>query len=211
MKTEDLVARLSQDAEPAPGVASTLARGLIPGLLVSAVIMFGWLGLRSDMASALATPMFWMKLAYALSLAIIAVPLVLVLARPTGHVTRLAYWLLAPVAVLVLMSIYREMNAPPEMRGQLFMGSSANVCTRNIVLLSLPVLAGAIFSLRRLAPTDLAGAGILAGLFAGAAGTAIYALHCTESAAPFVLVWYTLGIVAMGAIGGALGRLTLRW
>ncbi len=211
MKTEDLVARLSQDVGPAPGVASTLVRGLVPGLVISIAVMLGWLGLRPDMASAIATPMFWMKLAYALALAAIAVPLVLVLARPTGHVTRLVYWLLAPVAVLALMSIWRVMNAPPDARMHLFMGSSASVCSRNIVLLSLPILVGAIFALRRLAPTDLVGAGILAGLFAGATGTVIYALHCTENAAPFVLVWYTLGIAAMAALGGALGRLTLRW
>src|SRR5262249_15623203 len=139
MKTEDLVAQLSQDNSPAPGVAMTLARGIVPGVAVSLALMLALLGLRQDMASAVATPMFWMKLAYALALGAVAAPLVLELARPTGHVTRFAYLLLLPVAVFALMATYRVMNAAPDVRPQLFMGSSAMVCSWRIVLLSLPI------------------------------------------------------------------------
>ena len=51
----------------------------------------------------------------------------------------------------------------------------------------------------------------MAGLLAGAFGAWIYAFHCDESAAPFVIIWYTLGIAAIGALGGLLGRTLLRW
>jgi hypothetical protein len=211
MRTEDLVSGLAQDAGPAPNPATTLAAGIVPGAAISLTLMLAILGLRPDMATAVATPMFWMKLAYALALAAVAAPLVLELARPTGRVTRLAYLFLAPVAVFVLMAIYRVANAAPDARLQLFMGSSAAVCSSRIVLLSLPILVGALISLRRLAPTRLESTGAVAGILAGAAGTFVYALHCAESASPFVVVWYTIGMAATAIVGAIVGRLALRW
>jgi hypothetical protein len=65
--------------------------------------------------------------------------------------------------------------------------------------------------MRSLAPTRLTLAGAVAGLLAGAAGTFIYAFHCNESAAPFVVIWYTLGIAAVGVLGALMGRSLLRW
>ena len=47
--------------------------------------------------------------------------------------------------------------------------------------------------------------------FAGAAGAFVYCFHCTEEAAPFIAVWYTLGIAVVTAIGALLGRSLLRW
>jgi hypothetical protein len=211
MKTDDLVAQLAQDAGPARGIAPALALGLGVGALVSLGLMLALLGLRPDMPAAIATPMFWMKLGYAVALAVIALPFVLALARPTGHITRLAWLFLLPIGVLALMAAWRVMNAPPDARTGLFMGGSSSVCTIRIVLLSLPILAGAFYALRRFAPTHLESAGAITGVLAGAAGTFIYALHCTESAAPFVVVWYTLGMLATSLIGGLLGRYVLRW
>ena len=91
------------------------------------------------------------------------------------------------------------------------MGSSSGVCARNIVVLSLPIFAGLFWSLRRLSPTRLTEAGAVAGALAGAAGTLVYEFHCTEYAAPFVAIWYTLGIALTTAIGGFLGPCLLRW
>jgi hypothetical protein len=42
-------------------------------------------------------------------------------------------------------------------------------------------------------------------------GAWIYAFHCDESAAPFVLVFYTLGIAALSALGALIARRLLRW
>jgi hypothetical protein len=53
--------------------------------------------------------------------------------------------------------------------------------------------------------------GAIAGLLAGATGAFIYAFHCDESAAPFVALWYTIGISLVGLLGAALGRILLRW
>jgi len=65
--------------------------------------------------------------------------------------------------------------------------------------------------LRQLAPTRLAIAGAAAGLLAGGVGASVYGLYCGETAATFVVIWYTLGIAAGAALGAVIGSRLLRW
>jgi len=85
------------------------------------------------------------------------------------------------------------------------------VCPWLIVAVSLPIFAGTFWSLRALAPTRPVFAGAVAGFASGALGAWVYAFHCDESAAPFVLVFYTLGIAALSASGALIARRLLRW
>jgi hypothetical protein len=48
-------------------------------------------------------------------------------------------------------------------------------------------------------------------LTAGGAGAAVYALHCPESGAPFVAIWYSMGILLACGLGALLGPRVLRW
>jgi hypothetical protein len=211
MKTDDLIALLAHTPAPARAPVRTLALGLGAGVAVSFAIMLASVGLRHDFDAALATPMFWMKFGYALALAALTLPLLLSLSRPTGQLTRGIYLLLLPLGIFALMAIDRLMEAAPAERMHLVMGDTWKACSRTIFILSLPVLAGVFLSLRQLAPTRLVAAGAIAGILAGALGTFVYAFHCFESAAPFIAIWYTLGMAAVGALGGLLGRWTLRW
>ena len=211
MKTDDLIALLADTPAPARAPARTLALGLGAGVVVSFAIMLASVGLRHDFDAALATPMFWMKFGYALALAALALPLLLSLSRPTGQLTRGIYLLLLPLGIFALMAIDRLMGAAPDERMHLIMGDTWKACSRTIFILSLPVLAGVFLSLRQLAPTRLVAAGAIAGILAGAMGTFVYAFHCFENAAPFIAIWYTLGMASVGALGGLLGRWTLRW
>ncbi|HEX4272775.1 MAG TPA: DUF1109 domain-containing protein, partial [Rhizomicrobium sp.] len=76
---------------------------------------------------------------------------------------------------------------------------------------ALPTLAATFWALKRMAPTRLTQAGLGAGLFAGAVGAFVYSFHCTEGSAPFIGIWYSLGILMTTAIGGLLGGRFLRW
>ena len=76
---------------------------------------------------------------------------------------------------------------------------------------ALPTLLATFWALRQLAPTRLTLAGAGAGLFAGGVGAFVYCFHCTESTAPFIAIWYTLGVVLTMAVGAVLGRYLLRW
>jgi hypothetical protein len=212
MRTDNLIALLAQDLTPVRTgqILRLLALGLIGGMVVSTAIMVPWLGLRPDMGDAMMTAPFWIKFAYTLILAMAGFWLVDRQSRAGGNAGA-ALWLgalallaMAGLAVMQLMPA----DAP---RHALIMGNTAKVCTRNIFVLSLPIFAGLLWAMRQLAPTRLILAGASAGLLAGAAGAWVYAFHCDESAAPFMAIWYTLGIAAAGLLGAVVGRWALRW
>ncbi|MEJ0026233.1 MAG: DUF1109 domain-containing protein [Rhizomicrobium sp.] len=213
MKTDDLIDALSTDLEPAPprAVGRRLTLGLGLGVVVSAALMVLWLGVRADLMPAMMTGPFWMKFAYALSVAALGFGLIDRLARPNGEGGVFGPLILAPLGVMVALAVYQLAQVPGDRRMPLVMGASSQVCAVNIVVLSIPIAAGLFWSLKALAPTRLTLAGAVAGTLAGAAGTLIYAFHCDESAAPFVAIWYTLGIAAVGLLGAIFGRVLLRW
>ena len=114
----------------------------------------------------------------------------------------LAVWLVAAVVLG---------NAAPAQRVDLVFGDTWKYCPFNIALISLPLFAAALWAMKGLAPTRLVLAGASAGLLAGALGALVYALHCPESAAPFLAVWYVLGIAIPTLAGAVLGPRVLRW
>ena len=213
MKTDDLISALARDVVPMPrhAVGRTLSLGLGVGMVVAVAIMVLWLGVRADLMDAMRTGPFWMKFAYALSVAVLGFGLIDRLARPDGDGGLFGAMILAPLAVMTALAIYQLAGVPEELRMKMMLGGSYQVCARNIVIISAPVLLGLFWALRSLAPSRLTLAGAVAGVLSGAVGTFIYAFHCNESAMPFVAIWYTLGMAAVGAVGGLLGRATLRW
>jgi hypothetical protein len=212
MKTDSLVALLARNLEQVSPmfVLRTLARGFVGGMAVSAVIMMAWLGLRPDMSEAAMTAPFWIKFAYTLILGIVGFWLVERQARASNKAAT-ALWLGALALIAMVGLAMMQLVLPDAPRHALIMGGSANVCSRNIFVLSLPIFLGLLWAIRQLAPTRLILAGACAGLLAGAAGAWVYAFHCVESAAPFMAIWYTLGIAASGLLGAAMGRWALRW
>jgi hypothetical protein len=211
MRTDQLIDRLADQPTQGPAPATTLAGALGLGVAVSFVVMLAWLRLRPDLIAAATTAAFWMKLVYAAATATIAFLVAEHLSRPTGSVRPSALLVVLPLLVLLGFALIQLGSAAQADRMHLLMGNSWTVCPGRIIVLSLPILGVVFAAFRRLAPTNLAAAGVAAGLLAGAAGTVVYALHCDESAAPFVVVWYTLGMASVGLLGGLLGRPLLRW
>jgi hypothetical protein len=213
MKTDDLISALATDVVPMRrhAVGRTLGLGLAMGMVVAVAIMVLWLGVRADLMDAMRTGPFWMKFAYALSVAVLGFGLIDRLARPDRDGGLFEAMILSPLAVMTALAIYQLAGAPEELRMKMMLGGSYQVCARNIVIISAPIFLGLFWALRSLAPSRLTLAGGVAGVLAGAVGTFIYAFHCNESAMPFVAIWYTLGMAAVGAVGGLLGRATLRW
>jgi hypothetical protein len=99
----------------------------------------------------------------------------------------------------------------PEQRLGMLLGSSWKSCPWNIAALSLPLFIATFWCVKDLAPTRLAMAGAASGLLSGALSASVYALHCTETAAPFIGVWYVLGIAIPTVIGASLAPRLLRW
>ena len=213
MKTDDLIQGLSRDLKPTPrgAAAGRLALGLGAGALVSAALMVFWLRPRPDLTDALGTPMFWVKFFYAALAGLLLSLAAGRLSRPGVRLGGLAVAVGLPFALMGTMGAMRLALAARESWHELLMGHSADVCPWNILAIGLPLLAGAIWAIRGLAPTRLIAAGLAAGGAAGALSALIYGFHCPETAAPFVAIWYTLGIALVAALGGVLGARLLRW
>jgi hypothetical protein len=67
------------------------------------------------------------------------------------------------------------------------------------------------WALRGLAPTRPVLTGAAAGWLAGAMAAMVYSLHCPEMEAPFLAVWYVLGMLASAGLGALAGTRLLRW
>lgn len=213
MDTEALIEALAHDTAPVPRHAAPLRLGLslAAGMAVALVVIAATLGFRPDLDLAMAGPMFWMKLAYTGSLALIAIVALLSLIRPEARPPRWLWLLSVPVALLGLISAH-ELGAMPQDDGLLiWLGQTWRNCSMLIALFALPVGGALVFFVRSFAPTRLRATGAVIGLASGALSATLYSLHCPEAAASFILTWYSLGIIAATIIGAALGPRLLRW
>lgn len=212
-KTDDIIDSLVGDLKPMPRhvLARRFMFGILPALAVSLVLMLSILGLRIDMAEALMLPVFWVKSAYNALLAIAAFLAAYHLARPDGSRGRFFQGVAAIVVTMAVIAVIQLMMSPAETYSTLIIGSSALHCPLLIFLFALPIFAGNAWVLRRSAPTDLKLTGFIAGIAAGAAGAWVYSWFCTENGMPFVLIWYSLGILLTGIVGSLLGPRLLRW
>ena len=212
-KTDALIASLSEGLAPTPpgAVRRRIAIGLGAGGLVSSILMIVWLGIRPDLAEAVTTVMFWVKFGYA-AVAGVALALALErLSRPGVRLGNLTFLVAAPFILMACLGAARLMMSEPAAHHALLTGGSYRVCAFRIYIIGLPLLTGALWAVRGLAPTRLTLAGLVAGGCAGAISAVIYGFHCDETAAPFVAVWYTLGMAAVAVLGGLAGSRLLRW
>jgi hypothetical protein len=213
VKTDELIAMLARGADPVvPGAAQyRFVAALGWGAFGTTLLMALMLGVRADLADAARLPMFWVKLAFPAALSAGALVAVLRLSRPGARLGRAPAAIAAPVVAMWLLAAAALLGAAPAERGELILGFSAASCPFVIALLSLPLFVATLWAVKGLAPTRLALAGGAAGLLAGAGGALVYALYCPEMAAPFIGIWYLLGMLIPAAAGAALGPRLLRW
>lgn len=213
MRTDELIARLAEAPEPVRPHATvrTLARGLFAGAFVALTLTAMVLGLRRDLHTAVFDWQYWAKFAYPLAFAVLGFFTVERLSRPGKRATSQAVLETVPFVLAAVVAQAQWWTAPVEQHRHMLLGHSYLLCPWLIVIVSLPVLIGVLWSMRQLAPTRPALAGMAAGLFAGATGAWIYAFSCNETSLVFVAIWYTLGIILTGLLGALIGRWVLRW
>lgn len=213
MKTDELIALLARDAGAvAPRIwRRRYAGALGAGLLGAALLMVPLLGVRPDIADAVRLPMFWVKLAFPVLLAAGALFAAARLSRPGVPLGHAGAVLAAPVLAIWLLAGAALLAAAPEDRAMLIWGETWATCPANVTLLSLPGFVVLLGVMKTLAPVRPVLAGAAAGLLAGALGATIYALHCPELAAPFIGIWYVLGMLIPAALGAVTGPRLLRW
>lgn len=211
--TDELIDRLSDNLRP-------VARNAMSRLLLGAVVISGvvavsamnmWLGMRPDMDTAPMTMIFWSKFIYTLGIALLGGAATTVLARPDGR-TRWP-WMAATglLAVVLVLGALQLTRAEQGEMMPLVLGGTAQICPWRIVVLSLPILLGSLLALRRFAPRSPTLAGFAAGIMSGGAGAWIYSFACDENGMMFLALFYSLGILLVGALGALMGRFALRW
>lgn len=214
MRTDDLVDLLAAQAQPVPPRAAgrRVAVALAAALPLSIGFMLVDYGLRPGLgASLLHQPMALVKVLVPAAIAAGGFVAVERLARPGVAVRGAWAAMVLPVLLLWILAVITWLQAAPAERPELVWGSTWRSCAWSISAMALPVFVAALIALRSLAPTRPVAAGAAAGALASGAGAAVYALHCPEMAAPFLAVWYVLGMALPVAVGAVLGPRVLRW
>jgi len=213
MKTQDLVRQLASSGASVD-LRAAQQRFWTPLAIAVAVclaIVLGTVGPRSDWREALVLPMFWLKLAFPIATAIAAAALLRDLGHPGTRTRTTSALVLLPLALVWMMAALVLAEAPVGSRIALVLGHSWLKCLVSVSVLSVPAFAFALRAAGSLAPTRLAFTGAVAGLVAGAVAALAYALYCDEMQAPFLAVWYVLGMLVPAACGWFAGPRLLRW
>lgn len=213
MKTDRLIGMLATgmalEHRGAPWRGIAVAIGF--GTLCSTLLMLKLIPLNPDLDKVFLTSGFWQKLCFSAAIAGISLMLLVRLSRPGAALGYLWKALSLPVVAMWLLAAFVLLAADPEGRATLLFGKTWKVCPFLITMLATPVFAATFWAMRELAPTRLRLAGASAGLFAGATGAVVYCFHCPELDAPFIGVWYLLGMLIPAFIGAMLGPRLLRW
>lgn len=213
LDTEQLIAALSRNVRPVRRHALRwrIALGILAGAVATLALVVALLGVRAGLAAAVLSFAFWMKLLYCLSLAAAATFATAALGRPETQRARRLWLMGIPVLLVASIGIGELASTPSGDWLAMWQGHSWTVCPWLVLGLSAPVFTGLMESFRGLAPARLSLTGGVAGLSAGGWAATLYCLHCPETAAVFVLTWYTLGMLLAGAVGALLGPKLLRW
>jgi hypothetical protein len=213
MNTDELVALLAKGGETVEQNAAQrrFMTAIGWGIAGAALLMAITLGVRPDLAQAAQLPMFWVKLAFPLFVTVLALYAAMRLAHPGMQLGRAPALLVALLVALWLLGAVVLYQAAPSEREQLIFGETWKTCPFNVAFLAMPAFAAVLWAMKGLAPTRPSLAGGAAGLLAGAIAAAVYALYCPELAAPFVGIWYVLGMLLPAIAGALIGPRLLHW
>lgn len=213
MRTDDLIAMLSAniDAVDRRQMARTMGRAVAVGTLVTLGVGLVVLGARSGIASNNALVFVVVKLAFAITIAALALFYLIRSARPGSDQRGSVSLVLLPFAGIVGLAAVSLANTPENRWPAMLTGDDWLECLLSIPIIAIVPFALVIWAVRQAAPTHLGRAGALAGLLAGGLSAAGYALHCTDDSLPFVAIWYGGTIILCTLAGGVLGPRLLRW
>jgi hypothetical protein len=213
MKTDELINALSRSEPPLDRrrLFARWATVLGLGMIGSFVVLIFGLGMSPDLAMLFQNAWFWVRFAFIFSVGALAAALFAKLGRPAEANRVPLWWTAVPFSVLAASAAVMLSMAPADERGDMLLGVSWDVCSRNIALVAIPVFAASVWVARQFAPIRLRATGAMLGLFSGAVGALIYSLYCPELDPSFVVIWYSLGMLIPAAIGALLGRKLLAW
>ncbi len=176
---------------------------------LAAIVFFGVLGARSDIAAAAETFRFLFKFVVTVALAASAFGLLKMLSRPDAEPHRTG---LAVAPMLLAAGIVAELAVSPlGTWSARLVGTNSLVCLTFIPLIGIGPLALLLLALRHGAPSHPMLAGAMAGLAAGGIAATFYAAHCTDDSPLFVATWYTIAIAMLTLAGALAAPRIARW
>lgn len=212
MKTQELIRLLAQDPLPAGlPVHRQLGQALLGSALVCGAGLLLFWGLNPELGTMVTRAAFATKMLWLLALAFFSGHGLLRLSRPGGGAGPTFWGLALALLAMACLGLIQLLQARPDSRLSLWLGSSWLTCVLSILALSLPVLAALLHTLRQQAPTRPALAGGAAGAMAACVAAGVYSLHCNETAFAFYATWFGGALVAVAALGAWLGGRWLRW
>jgi hypothetical protein len=181
------------------------------GGLAALALLATTLKLNPALPRELFVPMFWVRETFCASLGIVGLMGSARLARPGRPLGLIPVGIALPVIALWALAGVVLFSTPSPDRALLIFGRTARVCPFLIAMIATPLFFALIWAVRGLAPTRLRLTGGIVGFATGSIGALVYSLHCPELAAPFIGIWYLLGITLCATLGAWAGPRLLRW
>ena len=201
---EALMDRLAADVAPVQPLEDRPTLLVLAALLlVAAVLMLAWLGLRPDLMAGQPHPMFLLRCGTLAVLGVVSVAAVLAQAHPgVGRNTQ--GWKVA-AAMALLFPLSGAIMAIDQPEHAMAMASAARgwECLRMSLAIAALCAVPMVLHLRRGAPVAPQRAGLLVGLAGGSLGALAYNLHCPYDSMVYTGLWYGLA-VGLAALAGRL-------
>ena len=202
MSSESLIAGLSSDLAPVQRRSLLREGGLVLALGAVELALFLGLGvMRPDMHHMSGSPFLMWRVG---SLGILAVAACLLAIRSYSPTAQPRRGLMLACALAVAAIATGAFVAPEGVSGQTLLERIAPVsgmlCAVSIFVLSLPVMALLGALMRRAAPTQPKLSALASGIAAGACGAFVFAFCCPFNDPLYVVVWYSVGCVAVAAV-----------
>ncbi len=213
MKTDDLISMLSTNIEPVNHrqIARNIGIAIVAGAAAAAATVYLVLGPRAELTTVGSFTPPTLKVIFTFMILVPASIYLIRLAR-SGQERKSSVALVAlPVIAVILLAVLSLAFAPSSHWNRMILGDQWLECLISIPLIAIVPFFFIVWTVRRMAPTDLARTGAFAGLVAGCLSATGYALHCVDDSVPFVALWYGGTIALCTFAGWKLGPRLLRW
>lgn len=213
MKTEDLISMLSTNVEPVDHrrVVRNICIAVMACATVAVATVYFVFGPRTDLATVESFVPPLLKVAFTFIILVPASIYLVRLARPGGERKSSVTLVALPfIAIMLLVALGLGLAPSSHWNGKIF-GDQWLECLISIPLIAIVPFSVVIWTVRQMAPTNLARTGAFAGLVAGCLSATGYALHCADDSVPFFAIWYGGTIALCTYAGWKVGPKLLRW
>lgn len=211
MNTNDLIGMLAKQAGPVENPVNPVLCSAVVGAALIASITGAYLWLGFVPLSLFGQMGPWLKILFGAALVATCKSAFVRAGQPGATEPSGIYPPVLVFSAVASLALGQFSVSDETDRVALVWGHSWSNCPRNILTLSIPILFSLLYIMHRMAPVNQIKAGAYAGLLAGALSAMVYALSCTETAFPFIAIWYGAGILFTCVSGALLGSILLRW